>query len=97
MNIFAVVLKYVKHVPVFFLKENPLRDKWPIEPALISGFCSVKRISVLSLTLHGWDTNPPQVSSQQRLVLICLPRKDGKLSYLRRKSKANKNSYHSKA
>ena len=43
-----------------------------MEPALISGFCSVKR----SLTPPGWDTNPLQ-------VLIYLSRKDGKLSWLR--------------
>ena len=30
-----------------------------------------------SLTPSGWDTNPSQVSSQQMLVLIYLPRKDG--------------------
>ena len=34
-----------------------------------------------SLTHPGWDTNPSQVSFQQTLVLIYLPRKDGKLSY----------------
>ena len=32
----------------------------------------------LALTPPGWDTNPMQVSSQQTLVLIYLPRKDGK-------------------
>ena len=31
-------------------------------------------------TPPGWDTNPLQVSSQQTLVLINLPRKNGKLS-----------------
>ena len=28
------------------LKLNPLRARWPMEPALISGFCSVKRMRV---------------------------------------------------
>ena len=50
---------------------NPLRDMWPMEPALISSFCSVKRL----LTPPGWDTNPSQISSQQTLVLIYLSRK----------------------
>ena len=47
-----------------------------MEPALISGFCSVKQ---MSLTLPGWDANPSQVSNQQMLVLIYLPRKNEKL------------------
>ena len=46
------------------------------------------RLSSVSVVLSGWesltppgrDTNPLQVSSQQMLVLIYLPRKDGKLS-----------------
>ena len=33
------------------------------------------------MTPPGRDTNPSQVSSQQMLVLIFLPWKDGKLSY----------------
>ena len=45
-----------------------------------------------SLTPPGWDTNPSQVSSQQMLVLIYLPRKDGKLSWLRRKRRSHKYS-----
>ena len=49
----------------------------------VSGFCSVKRIRVFDFP--GRDTNPSQVSSQQTLVLIYLPPKDGKLSYLRQK------------
>ena len=36
----------------------------------------------MSLIPPGWDTNPSQVSSQQKLVLIYLPPKDGKLSSL---------------
>ena len=60
------------------LKLNPLQAKWPIEPALISGFCSFKRIRVFDSP--GRDTNPSQVSSQQTLVLIYQPHKDGKLS-----------------
>ena len=58
-------------------KLNPLRAKWPIEPALISDFRSVKRMRVFDSP--GQDTNPSQVSSQQTLVLIYLPQKDGKL------------------
>ena len=37
-----------------------------MEPALISSFFSVRRMRIL--TPPGWDTNPPQVSSQQILV-----------------------------
>ena len=33
-----------------------------------------------SLTPPGWDTNPSQVGSQQMMVLLYLPRKDGKLN-----------------
>ena len=44
------------------------------------------------LTLHGRDTNPLQVSSQQTLVLIYLPRKHEKLSLLRRKRESHKYS-----
>ena len=49
------------------------------------------------MTLPGWDTNPSQVSSQQSLVLIYLPRKDGKLSWLRRKRRSHKYSNLGKA
>ena len=58
---------------IFIKKLNPLRAKWPIEPALISDFCSIKRIRVFDSPWTG--TNPSQVSSQQTLVLIYLPRK----------------------
>ena len=44
------------------------------------------------LTPHGRDTNPTQVSSQQMLVLIYLPWKDGKLSWLRQKRRLHKYS-----
>ena len=36
--------------------------------------------SDIYLTPPGRDTNPSQVSSQQTLVLIYLPQKDGKMS-----------------
>ena len=42
------------------------------------------------MTPPGQDTNPSQVSSQQTLVLINLPWKDRKLSYLRRKRWSHK-------
>ena len=42
------------------------------------------------MTSPGWDTNPSQVSYQQTLVLIYLPQKDGKLSWLRRKRRLHK-------
>ena len=42
-----------------------------------------------SLTPPGCDTSPIQVSSQQTLVLIYLPRKDGKLSWLRQKRRSH--------
>ena len=66
-----------------FQKLNPLLTKWPMEPVLISGFCSVKWMRVSDSP--GRDTNPSQVSSQQMLVLIYLPWNDRKLSLLRRK------------
>ena len=65
-----------------------MSQSWPMEPALISGFCSVMQMRVF-LTPPGRNTNPSQVSSQQMLVLIYLPRKDGKLSQLRRKGHTN--------
>ena len=51
----------------------------------------------VSVVLGGWesltpperDTNPSQVSSQQILVLIYLPRKDGKWSWLRQKRRSH--------
>ena len=70
---------------------NPLQAKGPMERALISGFCSVKRMRVF-YPPFGRDTNPSQVSSQQTLVLIYLPRKDGKLSWLRWKRRLHKYS-----
>ena len=36
-----------------------LRDKWPIRPALNSGFRSMKRLGILLLAL-GWDASPSQ-------------------------------------
>ena len=41
------------------------------------------------MTPPGLDTNPSQVSFQKTLVLIFLPRKDGKLSSLLRKRKSH--------
>ena len=49
-----------------------------MEAALISDFFNVKRMRVFDSP--GQDTNLSQISSQQALVLIHLPRKDGKLS-----------------
>ena len=66
-----------------------------MELVLISGFCSIKGMRVFDSP--GWDTNPLQVSSQQTLVLIYLPRKDGKLSWLRRKRRSHKFSNLGKA
>ena len=43
---------------------------------LISGFCDRMKV----FDSPGRDTNLSQASSQQTLVLIYLPRKDGKLS-----------------
>ena len=56
----------------------------------ISGFCSVKRMRVFDSSWIRWDTNPSQVMSQQTLVLIYRPLKDGKLSWLRRERKSHK-------
>ena len=66
----------------------PLRAKWPMESALSP--VSVVLSGWESLTPPGWDTNPSQVSSQKTLILIYLLRKDGKLSWLRRKRKPHK-------
>ena len=64
---------------IVHLQLNPLRARWPMEQVLyISSFCCVK-----SLLPTRWDTNPSQVSSQQTLVLMSPPRKDGKLSQLK--------------
>ena len=49
----------------FSYKLNPLRASWPIKPALISGFCSAKRIRIFDSS--GRSTNPSQVSSQEFL------------------------------
>ena len=57
-----------------------------------------RRLSPVSVMISGWesltppgrDTNPSQVSSQQTLVFIYLPRKDGKPSWLRRKRRPHK-------
>ena len=83
------------HSAKFVSLLNPLRAEWPMEPALISGFCSVKKMRVFDSP--GQDTNPSLVSSQQTLVLIYLPRKDGKLSWLRRKRRLHKYSNLGKA
>ena len=59
-----------------------------MEPAFISGFCSVKQMRVFD---SPWmNTNTSQVSSQQILVLIYLPWKDGNLSQLRWKRRVHK-------
>ena len=34
-----------------------IRARWPISPALNSGFCSMKRLGILLLP-PGWDANP---------------------------------------
>ena len=64
---------------------NPLRARWPMEPALISG-CSVKGMIAFD---SPWTEhyNPSQVSFQLMLVLIYLPRMDGKLSQRRQKKR----------
>ena len=49
-----------------------------MEPVLIPGLRSVKQMR--DFDSPRWDINPSQVSSQQMLVLIYLPQKDGKLS-----------------
>ena len=45
-----------------------------------------------NLSIGGRESNSSQVSSQQTLVLIYLPRKDGKLSWLRRERRSQKRS-----
>ena len=40
-----------------------IRDKWPIRPALNSGFRSMKRLGILLLP-PGWDASPSQGSPQ---------------------------------
>ena len=59
-----------------------------------------RHLSPISIKLSEWetltqperDTNPSQVSSQQTLVLIYLPRKGGKLSNLGQKRSSHKDS-----
>ena len=51
-----------------------------MEPALISSLCNARDYKSLWLPLGGRDTNPSQVSFQQTLLLIYLPRKNGELS-----------------
>ena len=53
-----------------------VRTKWSMKPVLISVVLSGWEC----LSPPGRDTNPSLVSSQQTLVLIYLPRKDGKPS-----------------
>ena len=36
-----------------------MQAKWPIRPALNSGFCSMKRLGILLLP-PGWDASPSQ-------------------------------------
>ena len=67
-----------------------------MELVLISSFCSVLKADE-SFDPPGWDTNRSQVSSQQMLVLIYLPQKDGKLSKLRQERKSHKDSNFSRA
>ena len=35
-----------------------IRAKWPIRPALISGFCDIKRLFRVFLLPPGWDASP---------------------------------------
>ena len=58
-------------------KLNPLRVKWPMEPAVISSFCGAMRMTVFDSPL---EETLAFSSFQQILVLISLPQKDGKLS-----------------
>ena len=44
------------------------------------------------MTPPGRDTKPSQISFQQTLVIIYLPRKDRKLGYLRQKRRSHKHS-----
>ena len=61
-----------------FIKLNPLRAKWPMEPALVP--VSVVLSGCEPLTPPRWDTNPSQVGFQHTLVLIYPAGQDGKLN-----------------
>ena len=59
---------------------NPLLAKWAMELVLISTFCSVKYCKWSKVfDSPGRNTNSSQVSSQQTLLLVYLPWKDGRL------------------
>ena len=66
MNVF-LVHKY---------KLNPLQAKWPMEPVLISGFCSSKQMRVFESPWIGESiiSNVGSIAgAQQVLILIYLP------------------------
>ena len=61
-----------------------------LSPEPLEGIISVVLRGIESLTSPTGHTNPSQVSPQQTLVLIFLPRKDGKMSsYSRKESYTN--------
>ena len=71
------------------LKLNLLRAKWPMGPAPILGFCSVKRMRIFDYP--GRDTDPAlQVSFQQTLAFIYRFCKNGKLCEIWRERKSHK-------
>ena len=75
----------------------PLRAKWPMEPALISVFCSVMRMRGFFDPLPGWATVDGtlihrRLTPSRYWYSFSYPRKDGKLSELRRKRRSHKYS-----
>ena len=50
-----IIHQYITFIP----EKVCIRAKWPIRPALISGFRSMKRLGILLLP-PGWDASPSQ-------------------------------------
>ena len=64
-----------------------IRAKWPIRPALISGFCSTKRLRVFLLLPPGWDASPskgyPPWSENLKSVQVWVREKSRIIVHLR--------------
>ena len=85
-NCFSHIFFYSNNLKIIHKFENLCinlynQSQWKIYQMSNSSFCNWNSPNTL---------NPSQISSQQTLVLIYLPRKDGKLSWLRRERKSHK-------
>ena len=59
VNLLLHVQTVTRTVSLIIVGQVCIRAKWPIRPALISSFCSMKRLGILLLP-PGWDANPSQ-------------------------------------